>query len=58
MEWISVEDKIPPKDKVFLGYIKKGEIQTCYWCIFEENFKEACNCSGYERETKSIEITH
>ncbi len=68
MEWISVKDEKPPKDKPFLGYVLVGfhytgmkddrskEIHTCIWNDFNERFYEYCNCSGYERDQEYIEV--
>jgi hypothetical protein len=70
-EWISVKHKQPPKDIPFLGYVKLGywipelgkdhrkeDIQVCVWDNLYKDFKEGCNCSGYERDLEYIGVSH
>ena len=70
MEWTSINDKEPEKDRPFLGYVLVGyyfygmkedrskEINTCIWNDSNKRFEEYCNCSGYERDQEYIEVLY
>ena len=66
MKWISIKDKLPPKDREFLGYVLVGfwieglederilDIQTCLWN--GSKYIESCHCSGCEHDPEYIEV--